>query len=109
MKNAETPLSVVYDGKSALEQMHCSLLLRVMRHYGLGPLLDDHAGGSQNMKKLLSETVLATDMSVHATFMSNFRKLVKDEHVRGEDWLWRCQVLLCQGLLKSADISNPVS
>ncbi|KAG6877304.1 hypothetical protein C0993_008729 [Termitomyces sp. T159_Od127] len=29
MKNASTPLSEVYDGKSALEQMHSQLLLRV--------------------------------------------------------------------------------
>ncbi|KIK68464.1 hypothetical protein GYMLUDRAFT_719559 [Collybiopsis luxurians FD-317 M1] len=107
MKNAETPLSIVYDGKSALEQMHCSLLLRVMRHYGLGPLLDNHNGNSQSMKKLLSETVLATDMSVHATFMSNFKGLVDDGYVVGEGRLWKCQVLLCQGLLKCADISNP--
>jgi hypothetical protein len=106
MKNAETPLSTVYNGKSALEQMHCSLLLRVMRHYGLGSLLDDHSG-SQGVKKLLSETVLATDMSVHAAFMKDFRGLVDDRKVGKPDELWRRQVLLCQGLMKCADISNP--
>ncbi|KAJ7118643.1 hypothetical protein C8R43DRAFT_87878 [Mycena crocata] len=41
MNNAATPLSVVFDGKSALEQMHCALLLRVMRAHGLGGVLDD--------------------------------------------------------------------
>ncbi|KAF9078696.1 hypothetical protein BDP27DRAFT_1281431 [Rhodocollybia butyracea] len=110
MQNAETPLSMVYDGKSALEQMHCSLLLRIMRHYGLGPLLDDN--GTRSVKKLLSETVLATDMSVHGTFMQNFRTLVDDSKARQgktetDDPLWRRQVLLCQGIMKCADISNP--
>lgn len=121
MRNAETPLSMVYDGKSALEQMHCSLLLRVMRHYGLGPLLDDNCGSggngsTQSVRKLLSETVLATDMSVHSNFMENFKALVDDgitqsesEAEEGESQLWRRQVLLCQGIMKCADISNPVS
>ncbi|KAJ4495882.1 hypothetical protein C8J55DRAFT_553636 [Lentinula edodes] len=119
MRNAETPLSMVYDGKSALEQMHCSLLLRVMRHYGLGPLLDDNCGSggngsTQSVRKLLSETVLATDMSVHTNFMENFKALVDDgttqltgEAEEGESQLWRRQVLLCQGIMKCADISNP--
>ncbi|KAJ3986486.1 hypothetical protein F5890DRAFT_1407294, partial [Lentinula detonsa] len=118
MRNAETPLSMVYDGKSALEQMHCSLLLRVMRHYGLGPLLEDSCGTgngcNQSVRKLLSETVLATDMSVHADFMKNFKTLVNGgktqaatEAKEGESQLWRKQVLLCQGIMKCADISNP--
>lgn len=119
MKNAETPLSMVYDGKSALEQMHCSLLLKVMRHYGLGPLLDDTSSGTQCVKKLLSETVLATDMSVHGAFMKNFKSLIDDDLAEptregrigkeGEGQLWRRQVLLCEALMKCADISNPVS
>lgn len=119
MKNAETPLSMVYDGKSALEQMHCSLLLKVMRHYGLGPLLDGNGSGYQSVKKLLSETVLATDMSVHEAFMKNFKSLVHDDFTEptregriakeGEGQLWRRQVLVCQALMKCADISNPVS
>ncbi|KAG9005504.1 3',5'-cyclic-nucleotide phosphodiesterase [Tulasnella sp. JGI-2019a] len=39
-KNARTPLSIVYDDKSALEQMHCQLLLNLMRKHGLGHLID---------------------------------------------------------------------
>ncbi|KAJ3969566.1 hypothetical protein EV361DRAFT_849903 [Lentinula raphanica] len=118
MRNAETPLSMVYDGKSALEQMHCSLLLRVMRHYGLGSLLEDTCGSgngcNQSVRKLLSETVLATDMSVHANFMKDFQTLVNDVKTQAtldekarESLLWRKQVLLCQGIMKCADISNP--
>ncbi|KAF9269705.1 HD-domain/PDEase-like protein [Marasmius fiardii PR-910] len=105
MKNAKAPLSLVFDNKSPLEQMHISLLLRVMRHHGLAPLLDDPTDCSgQRVRKLLSETVLATDMSVHATFMQNFRSLLSG---RGDVDLFRRQVLICQAIIKCADISNP--
>ncbi|EEB92122.1 hypothetical protein MPER_09418, partial [Moniliophthora perniciosa FA553] len=105
MKNAQAPLSLVFDNKSPLEQMHISLLLRVMRHHGLGPLLDDPVDDSgQRTRKLLSETVLATDMSVHKTFMENFRSLLD----RTQDFeLCRRQLLICQAIIKCADISNP--
>ncbi|KAJ6582889.1 hypothetical protein DFH09DRAFT_1144839 [Mycena vulgaris] len=103
MNNAATPLSVVFDGKSALEQMHCQLLLRVMRHHGLGRLLDDPKCGVQN-RKLLWETVLATDMSVHDAFMQRFQDLIAD---RGETALMHRRITICQAIIKCADISNP--
>ncbi|KAJ7118649.1 hypothetical protein C8R43DRAFT_1077193 [Mycena crocata] len=114
MNNAATPLSVVFDGKSALEQMHCALLLRVMRAHGLGGVLDDVrlAGsttdattlGAEN-RKLLWETVLATDMSVHDAFMRRFEELI--ENPRGDDRMYR-RITICQAIIKCADISNPV-
>ncbi|KAI0075527.1 HD-domain/PDEase-like protein [Panus rudis PR-1116 ss-1] len=39
LKNAQTPLAVVYEDKSVLEQMHSLLMLQVMRHTGLGSLI----------------------------------------------------------------------
>ncbi|KAJ7100037.1 hypothetical protein B0H15DRAFT_818452 [Mycena belliarum] len=103
MNNAATPLSVVFDGKSALEQMHCQLLLRVMRHHGLGHLLDDPKCGVHN-RKLLWETVLATDMSVHDAFMKRFTDLIAN---RGELSLMHRRITICQAIIKCADISNP--
>ncbi|KAJ7461732.1 hypothetical protein B0H11DRAFT_2055778 [Mycena galericulata] len=103
MNNAATPLSVVFDGKSALERMHGQLLLRVMRHHGLGRLLDDPKCGVQN-RKLLWETVLATDMSVHDAFMQRFEDLIAH---RGENSLMHRRITICQAIIKCADISNP--
>ncbi|KAF7971489.1 hypothetical protein HWV62_20946 [Athelia sp. TMB] len=101
-KNAQAPLSVIYDDKSALEQMHYTLLLQLMRHNGLGELLDRPQTGIR-VRKLLSAVVLATDMSVHAQFMENFTMLV--------DGIGQLPVdrttLVCQALIKCADISNP--
>ncbi|KIY68490.1 HD-domain/PDEase-like protein [Cylindrobasidium torrendii FP15055 ss-10] len=98
MKNAQTPLSVVFSNRSALEQMHCSLLLRIMRHHGLGRLLL-----RPDARKLLWETVMATDMSVHADFMARFQSMLSGEemptHLR--------KILVAQAIMKCADISNP--
>lgn len=102
MANAAAPLSAVFDGKSPLEQMHCALLLRVMRAHGLGRLLD---GGSRT-RRLLLDTVLATDMRVHDAFMQRFADLLAR---RGDTSLAYRRTTLCQAIIKCADISNPVS
>jgi hypothetical protein len=102
-KNAKTPLSAVYDDQSALEQMHLAILLRVMRCDALGPLLD-RPGFGTTFRRLLYDTILSTDMSVHWKFMDNFKSLVGGRVSRLEDR----KVLVCQALLKCADISNSV-
>lgn len=100
MKNAQTPLSVVFDHQSALEHMHCQLLLRVMRHHGFGVLLDDPR---TCFRKMLLYTVLATDMGVHQDFMLRFKRMVGGEATP----LCSRQTIICQAILKNADISNP--
>lgn len=102
-KNAQTPLSVVYDDKSALEQMHYAILLQLMRVNGMGELLDRPQYGI-HVRKLLSAVVLATDMSVHFEIMSNFGILVEGVSPLPADRT----TLVCQALIKCADISNPV-
>lgn len=84
--------------------MHYALLLTIMRHHGLGSLLDRPQTGP-SFRKLLYETLLATDMSVHYTFMESFKSMTEGEKVSKS----RRKVLICQGLIKCADISNPVS
>ncbi len=95
---------MVYDDKSVLEQMHYSLIMQIMRHNNLGFLLDrPHTGSS--FRQLLLGAVLATDMGVHFDFMAEFTKLVN-----GADFPeLKRRVLVCQALIKCADISNPVS
>jgi hypothetical protein len=94
----------VYDDKSPLEHMHCALLLRVMRDHGLSQLLDRPEIGNA-FRKLLQCTVLATDMSVHGDIMTRFTALIEGE---GHFTLDQKRILLCQALIKCADISNPV-
>ncbi|KAF5357004.1 hypothetical protein D9756_006482 [Leucocoprinus leucothites] len=112
MKNADTPLSQVYDNQSALEQMHSYLLLMAMRQYGLGSLLDDPKSGYL-FRKILKGSVLATDMGVHQAFMETLKQVL-DGTTEASNGIvnWhtqKCtrQVFVCQLLLKNADISNP--
>lgn len=83
--------------------MHYALLLQIIRHNGLGHILDRQCSGPR-VRKLLSAVVLATDMSVHFEFMKNFTSLVEG----GPSSLVKRTTLICQALIKCADISNPV-
>jgi hypothetical protein len=89
----------VFDGKSALEQLHYHLLVRVMREYRIGEILE-----TQNTRKLLYQTILATDMSVHNDFMTRFNNIIAGEETTEFD----LKIIVCQAILKCADISNPV-
>ncbi|KAI0031340.1 hypothetical protein K488DRAFT_52260 [Vararia minispora EC-137] len=102
MKNAKTPLAELYDDKSPLEHLHCTLLMHTLRRQGFGFLLDT-PNEPHSFRKLLHDTVLATDMRVHADFMANFGRIVNGR----EDDLWVKRVLVCQAIIKWADISNP--
>jgi hypothetical protein len=102
-KNAQAPLSSLYDHNSPLEQLHYTLLLQILRRQGFGFLLDN-LHSTPHFRKLLAETVLATDMRVHSQFMERFRQIVNGAEVDH----WTKRVLVCQALIKAADISNPV-
>jgi len=102
-KNAKAPLSVVFNHQSALENMHCQLLLRVMRYHGFGVLLDDPSRGVC-LRRILLFSVLATDMGVHQDFMLRFKRMLDGESTS----LCGRQTIICEAILKNADISNPV-
>ncbi|KIO25419.1 hypothetical protein M407DRAFT_92010 [Tulasnella calospora MUT 4182] len=134
MKNARTPLSIVYDDKSTLEQMHCALLLQLMRKHGLGHLIatsseistfasmaapcassSEHSHGfkcsdASEFRKTLVQTVLITDMSLHFGWIGKLKELAKDVE-KGEaltkNALADVKMLVCQALIKCGDISNP--
>ncbi len=103
-KNAQAPLSSLYDHNSPLEQLHYTLLLHILRRQGFGFLLDNSHSTPHHFRKLLAETVLATDMRVHSQFMGRFQRIV--DGAEADHWTRR--VLVCQALIKAADISNPV-
>lgn len=72
----------------------------------LGHLLHDQCNDAgQRFRKLLLAIVLATDMRVHTDFMTRFERLLSENEPE-DDWARR--ILLCQALIKCADISNPV-
>ncbi|KAH9478702.1 3',5'-cyclic-nucleotide phosphodiesterase regA [Psilocybe cubensis] len=103
MKNAHTPLAQLYPSGSALEHLHIQLLLRVMRAHGLASVLLDSPADGAHLRKVLVQSVLATDMGVHDAFMETLRNCVEG----GKGSLCHRQIVLCQAILKNADISNP--
>ncbi|KDQ13375.1 hypothetical protein BOTBODRAFT_111701, partial [Botryobasidium botryosum FD-172 SS1] len=107
IKNAKTPLSFVYQDKSPLEHMHCTLLLQLMTNFGLGHLISPLAP-TLSFRQLLIQTVLATDMSIHDEWMKKFESVMVDgDGDAASPDTDRARVLVCQALIKCADISNP--
>ncbi|WWC69681.1 uncharacterized protein I206_103624 [Kwoniella pini CBS 10737] len=113
MKNAKVPLSQVYEDKSVLENMHCMLIVQLLRKHGFGFLIEGpqssitHQLDQKGFRRVLYSTVLATDMSLHFAWIQRLKEF--DEGLRegevGEDEYDR--VMVCQALIKCADISNP--
>lgn len=76
-------------------------------------------GTGTEFRNLLVKTILSTDMSVHFQWMPKFEELInrlntdgggeKDLGKATEDVDSQTRLLLCQALIKCADISNPVS
>jgi len=75
-----------------------------MKHHGMNDIIEEPVHGPQ-LKQLLWQAVMVTDMSVHNSWMTQFEQVAKKrEHAT----LHTRQVLAVQALLKNADISNPV-
>ncbi|TYJ52559.1 hypothetical protein B9479_006849 [Cryptococcus floricola] len=118
MKNAKVPLSQVYEDKSVLENMHCMLVVQLLRKHGFGFLIESSTPSclaratesgidQKGFRKVLYSSILATDMSLHFAWIARLKEF--DERLRegvvgGEE---EERVLICQALIKSADISNP--
>ncbi|KZV93032.1 HD-domain/PDEase-like protein [Exidia glandulosa HHB12029] len=107
LKNADTPLAQVYAGQSPLERMHCFFLAQLMRRHGMSRLLSEDGVHSSDLRHLLVQTLLVTDLRLHFDWMARFRRL-GDPAVCAATPEKERRVLLCQALLKSADISNPL-
>ncbi|WVN85177.1 uncharacterized protein L203_100322 [Cryptococcus depauperatus CBS 7841] len=115
MKNAKVPLSQVYEDKSVLENMHCMLIVQLLRKHGFGFLIEQWPSnptlsGSvdhQGFRKVLYSSILATDMSLHFAWIQRLEEF-DDRLDRGETGVAEEErILICQALIKCADISNP--
>jgi hypothetical protein len=126
-KNAKTPLSQVYDDKSVLENMHCMLIVQLLRKHGfsflVGPLsVEDKriparlSFDARGFRKVLYSSVLATDMSLHFAWIARLKefgaRVENDGSLRPDQRTEEREddrIMLSQALIKCADISNPVS
>ena len=84
----------------------------MLKLHGFGFLLDEgKAGETTDFRQVLLASILATDMSRHFPFVGKLTEMgtrfkandFKSSSVQDD------RLLLCSGLMKCADISNPVS
>lgn len=116
--NARTPVAQVYEDKSVLENFHTVTLMHMLRRHHFDYLLGGDFGhlGDQatSFRKVLEASILATDMSRHFAFVNEISDMSRRfGERRGSSpatpsTVEADRLLLCSGLMKCADISNPV-
>jgi hypothetical protein len=104
------PLAQLYNDRSVLESFHCAAYSQILRRYWPKAFED------ATMRKLMINSILATDMGLHFKYMSELGNLqAKLGHDKGVIDGWNVKVrvenkdLACGLLIKCADISNVVS
>jgi 3',5'-cyclic-nucleotide phosphodiesterase len=102
------PLAQLYNDRSVLESFHCAAFSQVLRRHWPA------AFTSSCMRKLLINSILATDMGLHFDYMKRLgylqEKLAHNSEVDEWDAKLREEqrTLACSLLIKCADISNVV-
>jgi len=107
--NIQSDIARLYNDKSVLENHHCSTALRVMRRSSNNIALGLSKSDALELRKVVIECILATDMVVHFQLIDEAKKKIPQP---GETDLAFTEpadkILLCKVLLHSADLSNPV-
>ncbi|KKY19100.1 putative camp-specific 3cyclic phosphodiesterase 7b [Diplodia seriata] len=103
------PLAQLYNDRSVLESFHCAAYSQILRRYWPAAFED------VAMRKLMINSILATDMGLHFKYMADLGNLQeKLAHNNGGIDGWSPKVLeeyrdlICGLLIKCADISNVV-
>ncbi|KAH0201454.1 HD-domain/PDEase-like protein, partial [Aureobasidium melanogenum] len=101
------PLAQLYNDRSVLEAFHCAAYSQILRRYW------PQAFADIPMRKLMINSILATDMGLHFKYMIDMGNLQEklssnDDNIEG--WtpkaLEETRDLVCGLLMKCADISN---
>ncbi|KPI42752.1 3',5'-cyclic-nucleotide phosphodiesterase regA [Cyphellophora attinorum] len=100
------PLAQLYNDQSVLEAFHCAAYSQILRRHW------PEAFHDRNIRQLMIRTILATDMGVHADYMSQLGQLQERIHESKDTDGWtpkdltQFTTLACGLLIKCADISN---
>ncbi|KAJ6260980.1 hypothetical protein Dda_3645 [Drechslerella dactyloides] len=102
----KAPLAQMYNDKSVLESFHCAAFSQVLRKHW--PITQTEPA----MRRLMIDSILATDMGLHFDYMGQLdklkQKLKQDKGIKNwdEKTISANRSLLCTLLIKCADISN---
>lgn len=101
------PLAQLYNDRSVLEAFHCAAYSQILRRYW------PRAFADIPMRKLMINSILATDMGLHFKYMidmGNLQEKLSSNEDSIEGWtpkaLEETRDLVCGLLMKCADISN---
>ncbi|KAH0347270.1 HD-domain/PDEase-like protein, partial [Aureobasidium melanogenum] len=101
------PLAQLYNDRSVLEAFHCAAYSQILRRYW------PQAFADIPMRKLMINSILATDMGLHFKYMidmGNLQEKLSSNDDSIEGWtpkaLEETRDLVCGLLMKCADISN---
>lgn len=102
----KAPLAQLYNDRSVLEAFHCAAYSQILRRHW--PVAFD----DPEMRQLMINSILATDMQLHFDYMKKLGFLQERLHESGgtDGWngrqLEEDRTLACSLLIKCADISN---
>lgn len=100
------PLAQLYNDRSVLESFHCAAYSQILRRHWPA------AFRGMEMRKLMIDSILATDMQLHFDYMKKLGYLQEKLHANGGTDGWNARILdeqrslACSLLIKCADISN---
>jgi hypothetical protein len=104
-----SPLAQLYNDRSVLESFHCAAYSQILRRYWPEAFRD------MSMRKLMINSILATDMGVHFKYMTDLGSLQEKLAANNrtlDGWSAKLQEeykdLTCGLLIKCADICNVV-
>jgi len=98
--NTRHPLAVLYNGKSVLENHHAATSMALLARPDLDFTINLPADDAKEMKKLIVDLVLATDVTTTMPFVKGLSsRLSSGEKPSAED----VQLII----IKASDISNP--
>lgn len=104
------PLAQLYNDRSVLESFHCAAYSQILRRHWPSVFKNT------NFRRLMINSILATDMGLHFKYMNDLSKLqdllsqdAQAPETSKEKLREEYRDLLCGLLIKCADISNVVS
>jgi len=104
--NAQTPLAMVYNDMSCLENHHCSQAFALFKQPGCNLLAPFSREQYKELRRLMVKLILVTDLANHSAAKAKFDAAVADGTL---DLTARAsRDMLCQVVIMACDISNEV-
>ncbi|KAL8426595.1 hypothetical protein Efla_005172 [Eimeria flavescens] len=100
-----SPLSIVFNDASVLENFHCSLTFRVLSKPSCNLFAFLADSEAREVRSKIIDLILATDMRTHFDFLSRFRTIRGSDqynHAKNEDDRW----LAAELCIRASDIGH---